>query len=360
MMSQISYEQIVPFGIAAMLDSATGLTREDKDELRRLYWRDGLLLVRGLKLSMEEQLEFCSIFGPVLRGAHDKYLVSNVAKDGLLGDLELLFHHDVPYVPAPFLAGALHALEVSEGVSGTRFASGLRAYERLPQQLRDRIDGLNALFVRPRNEDRRNKLTDSIPGDNCAVHAVVPRQAGTGRPYIFLNGQSTASIIGLPETQSDALISELLSYVYADDNVYEHKWKNGDLVIWDNLALQHARAKITGGVRTLQRVTIARFGYEEQYPADCAWFGDLQEDRGFGARDNTALPAAYLRLQNSSPGECKANPQTRQTPRTRIDVIEARRAIGNLRGYRPACHWISLNASAMRFGAAGRAYIRSR
>jgi taurine dioxygenase len=275
MASQVSHNRIEPFGVEAKVDLAPGLTEEDKQELRHLYAREGLLLVRGLKLSMEDQLSFCGNFGPVLRGEHDKYLVSNVAKGGLLGDLELLFHHDIPYVPAPFLAGALHALEVSEGVSGTKFASGFRAYERLPQKL-------------PRDESRRNKLSDSLPGDNCAVHAVVQRQKGTGRPYIFVNGQSTACLIGVPESESDALIEELLSYVYAEDNIYEHQWRNGDIVIWDNLAHQHARGKITGGTRTLQRVTIARFSYEEQYPADGIWFNDLQEDRGFGARTNVA------------------------------------------------------------------------
>lgn len=288
MATRISHDRIHPFGVEAKADLARGLTEEDKEELRRLYAREGLLLIRGLKLSMEEQLEFCGIFGPVLRRQHDSYLVSNVAKGGLLGDLELLFHHDIPYVPAPFLAGALYALEVSAGVSGTKYASGFRAYESLPQKLRDRIGGLNALFVRPRNEDRRNRLTDSLPGDNCAVHALVQRQKGTGRPYLFLNGQSTACLIGLPESQSEALIEELLSYVYAEGNVYEHEWRNGDIVIWDNLALQHARGKITGGVRTLQRVTVARFSYEEQYPADGGWYSDLQEDRGFGAREHAA------------------------------------------------------------------------
>ena len=286
MTSQISHTRIEPFGIEAKVDLARGLAEEDKQKLRDLYARDGLLLIRGLDLSMDDQLALCSTFGPVLRGEHDRYLVSNVAKGGLLGDLELLFHHDIPYVPAPFLAGTLHALEVSVGVSGTKFANGFRAYERLPHKLRDRVDGLNALFIRPRDESRRNKLQDSLPGDNCAVHAVVQRQKGTGRPYVFVNGQSTACLIGVPESESDALIEELLSYVYAEDNVYEHKWTNGDIVIWDNLALQHARGRITGGVRTLQRVTIARFSYGEQYPADRVWFSDLQEDRGFGARAN--------------------------------------------------------------------------
>ncbi len=291
-----------PFGIEVKADLAASFTAAEKEALRQLYRRDGLILFRGQKLSMEQQMEACSIFGPVLRGEHDGYLVSNVAKDGLLGDLELLFHHDIPYVPEPFLAGALHALEVSEGVSGTKFASGLRAYERLPRQLRERLVGLNAVFVRPRHESRRNRLIDSLPGDNCAVHAVLPGQRGMGRPFVFVNSQSTACIIGLPESESDALIEELFSYLYAQDNIYEHKWRNGDLVIWDNLALQHARGRITHGVRTLQRVTIARLSYDQQYPADAAWFSDLQEDplQSFGTRQNTAqsprgaAPAATL------------------------------------------------------------------
>ena len=202
MASQISHSRIEPFGIEAKVDLAHGLTEDDKQELRHLYGREGLLLVRELKLSMDDQLSFCSHFGPVLRGEHDRYLVSNVAKGGLLGDLELLFHHDIPYVPAPFFAGTLHALEVSEGVSGTKFASGFRAYERLPQTLRERVEGMNALFIRPRDESRRNKLADSLPGDNCAVHAVVQRQKGTGRPYLFVNGQSTACLIGMPEPKA--------------------------------------------------------------------------------------------------------------------------------------------------------------
>lgn len=290
MASRISHKRIEPFGVEAQVDLARGLTDEDKEELRRLYTLDGLLLIRGLKLSMEDQLELCSVFGPVLRGEHDRYLVSNVAKDGLLGDLELLFHHDIPYVPAPFLAGALHAVEVSEGVSPTKYASGFLAYERIPQKLRERIEGRNAVFVRPRDETRRNKLTDSLPGDNCAVHAVVQRQKGTGRPYLFVNEQMTACLIGVPDAESDALIEEVLTHTYADDNVYEHKWKNGDIVIWDNLALQHARAPVTGGVRTLQRVTIARLSYDAQYPADAAWFNDLQEDpmRSFTPRQDAA------------------------------------------------------------------------
>jgi taurine dioxygenase len=278
MTSKISHERIAPFGVEAKVDLAR-LAEEDEQELRRLYALEGLLVIRGLPLSADEQADFCRIFGPVPPNKHDIFLVSNVDKDGIFANLELLFHHDITFVPAPFLAGCLHALEVSEGVSATRFASGFRAYERLPQRLRDGIEGMKALFLRPRVEDRRVRLTDCWSGDNCAVHAIVQRQEGTGRPYLFLNSHHTACIAGLPESESDALIDELLSYIYTDDNIYDHNWTKGDLVLWDNLALQHARNKILGGIRTLRRVSVAHLGYDEQYPADSAWYRNLQEGR---------------------------------------------------------------------------------
>lgn len=277
MASSISHSRIAPFGVEAKVDLTRTLGEEDKAELRRLYALEGLLVVRGLDISAEQQAEFCRIFGPVPDTSHDMYIISNVEKDGLFADLELLFHHDIPYVPEPFIAGCLYGVEVSPGVSPTRFASGFLAYERMPQKLRARIDGMNALFVRPRLEERRCLITDAMPGDNCAVQAMVQRQQGTGRPYVFVNAHSTALVAGLSQSESDELLEELYSHIYTPDNIYEHHWTTGDLVLWDNRGLQHARAKVSGGVRTLRRVTVARLSYDQQYPAHSAWFNKLQE-----------------------------------------------------------------------------------
>jgi taurine dioxygenase len=265
---QITHRRLQPFGVEAQLDLSAGLDESAKAELRRLYALDGLILIRGLRLSMDEQLDLCSVFGPVMRGSRENYLVSNVHKEGLLGSRELLFHSDIPYVPAPYLGGSLHALEVDEGVSTTRFASGFNAYERLPEALRARIAGLNALQVRERVEGRRNRLTDMEPGDLCTLHPVVRRRDGDGRPYLFINQAMTACIVGMPEAESDALIEQLLSHLYPEGEIYEHVWKAGDIVIWDNLGVQHARRALGPGTRTLQRVTIAEIAYWEQWPAD--------------------------------------------------------------------------------------------
>jgi taurine dioxygenase len=276
MASGITHHQLAPFGVEVRIDGAEGLSSADDDELRRLYARDGLLVVRGLTLSLEDQLEFCSLFGPVLRSEGETYVISNDPAKGILAGAELTFHSDIPYVPAPYAAGALYAVEVSDGVSATRFASGLRAYERLSPALRERVDGLNSIQMRTRMIDGRNRLTDAKPTDNCAVQAVVGRQAATGRPYLFTGETHTAAIIGLAEADSEALLEELFAVLYADDNIYEHIWRQGDLVLWDNLAVQHGRKAVTGGVRTLQRVSIGPFAYWDQYPVDRQTFEALK------------------------------------------------------------------------------------
>lgn len=274
--------QLFPFGFELLLaskdfDAATA------SEIRALFERDGLLLIRGLQLSQQEQIELCRTIGPVHESPFENFLVSNVAKDGHLGARELLWHNDVPYLPSPYLAASLHALRVDPGAVGTRFASGFRAYERLPQPLREHVAGMKALQVRERVWDRPNRLTDLEAGDICTVHLVVRRQARTGRPYLFVNEDMTACIIGLSESGSQDLLQELYSHFYVEEEVYEHRWAEGDIVIWDNLAVQHARGRAGEGERTLQRVTITELGYAQQYPTDTGIYTSLHNESLVGA-----------------------------------------------------------------------------
>jgi taurine dioxygenase len=279
MNQRLAHVPLAPFGVEVKLDLSFPLSSPQQDELRELYRRDGLLVFRDLHLSMEEQCELCRVFGPVIDSPYENFYVSNVRKDGHLGALELQWHNDVPYLPKPYLAAALHAVEVSPGASSTRYASGFRAYERLPQALKARIAGLNALQVKQRFSERANRLTDLQPGDLCTVHPLVSRQDGTGRPYLFANQNMTACIIGLSPAESDALLEELFGWFYVEGEVYEHTWEPGDLVLWDNLAVQHARGRVSADTRTLQRVSITELGYAQQYAADLG----IREDYGNAA-----------------------------------------------------------------------------
>ncbi len=268
MPSEIIARPLSPFGLEVTLPVGCSLSDTAKAELRDLYVREGLLVLRDQHLSIDEQRELCTVFGPVVDHPYEIFYVSNAREDGVLGTRELLFHSDVPFLPVPYQGVSLLAVEVGEDAAATRFASGLRAYDRLPDALRERIDGRNALQVRERVRTRRTKLADLEPSDMCTVHAAVRHQAGSGRPYLFVNEDMTACIIGLAEEESEGLLESLFAELYAEAEIYEHRWQRGDLVIWDNLAVQHARKDATGSERTLQRVTIAALGYAEQYPGD--------------------------------------------------------------------------------------------
>ncbi len=259
---------IWPFGAEVRAGSGYCLNGADQDELLRLYKEEGLIVIRGLNLTMSEQQEFCRTFGPIPDSPYENFYVSNKRADGFLGTKELQWHNDVPYLPSPYLVAALHAVDVDPDATSTKFVSGMRAYERLPRPLQERVSGMKALQVRQRTSERRNRLEDLEAGDLCTVHPVVRHQDGTGRPYLFVNENMTACIIGMSDEESDALLAELFSYLYAEDAVYEHRWQAGDLVVWDNLALQHARGAVGEGARTLQRVTCTQYTYLDQYPAD--------------------------------------------------------------------------------------------
>ena len=264
----IGEQALEPFGFAVELDAIPAHGSDEARHLQSLYQRDGLLVVRGLRLSHEEQADFCRLFGPVSQSPCDSFIVSNVDANGHLGKRELLWHHDVPYLPSPYFAGCLHALRVDADAVSTRFVSGFRAYERLSEAMRRRIEGMKALHVRERVFDRPNRLTDLIEGDMCCVHDLVRTDPATGRKYLFINEAWTALIIGLSQDDSDALHAELNRHQYVASEVYEHDWAEGDMVLWNNLALQHARGEAGSGVRTLQRVTITALGYADQYPTD--------------------------------------------------------------------------------------------
>ncbi len=265
-----------PFGWEAEVDLAAPLSPDRRAALARIYRRDGLILFRGQQLDRDRQLAACDIFGPALRTELDNYVVSNVEEGGFLGTQELLFHNDIPYVPAPFLGGSLYAQDAAEGAAPTRFASGFRAWERMPETLRARIADLKALQVRGRLLGRRTTLADMEAGDSATVHPVVPRQRETGRPYVFVNLDMSACITTLPPAESDALLEQLFALLYDPANVYDHHWRQGDLVIWDNLALQHARSETGTATRTLRRVSIGEYGYWEQMPTDLATHAMLQ------------------------------------------------------------------------------------
>lgn len=257
----------LPVGVVTEGDLRDPLDAAGQQRLRELLHRHALLLFRGQRLSHEQQIRVLGYCGPVLHAPDGVGYISTNPSKGGLGTGELAFHSDLSFTPSPFHAISLHAIDVVDDGSSTRFASGMRAYAKLPEALRRRLANLRVLNAMP-VDMATDRLNENVPPD-MPQHwrpAVLPHPV-TGTPILYVNQQHSARVEGLSPEDSAALLAELFASLYAPDNVYEHRWHNGDLLIWDNLSLQHARGDLqNSGQRTLQRVVVAEKSFFDLCP----------------------------------------------------------------------------------------------
>lgn len=198
--------------------------------------------------------------------------VSNAMAGGSLGTFELAFHSDLAHVATPLSGLSLYAIEVDLGQTATRFASGRRAYEKLTDGEREKVERLQALFtanyaVTSDAESGRDALRRADPAWPRVVHPVVVPHPVTNERCVFVNEMMVATILGLDSEDADCVLDRLFALLYEPSNVYEHEWVNGDLVVWDNLSVQHARRRVDERApRTLRRVVFGERAPWEQWP----------------------------------------------------------------------------------------------
>ena len=244
-------------GVEAVgLDLDAPLAPDEQAMLRAAYTRGHLVLVRGGCVAMATQRNFAAVFGPVIDSAY----VSNARPDGIIPNGALLFHSDLAFTPHPYLGLSLHALELPPSGSSTYFVDAVAAFRALPLTLRDRVQGLTATHAFDLQTQRGDTpaYREPVPaqGDR-ARHPVVFIHPASGDGVLYVNEMQTERINELELEESDELIDALFAHLYSGEFTYEHRWQLGDLIVWDNVAVQHARRDPADGPRTLQRVTLA-------------------------------------------------------------------------------------------------------
>jgi len=250
-------------GVQVMTDIRRELSAGERDELVQLYRTHNLLLFRGVPLSMEDQVRAIGLFGENLGGSY----ISNTVAGAGAPEGELEFHSDLTYTPTPTRGISLYAEDVEEGAAGTKYANAQRAYQLLPEALRDKLRERWAMHLRmPDHLDSRTREIHMGPQGLRATQPIFYTKPETGEPVLLITRLAVDRILDVPDEESEALLEELYGYLYAPDNVYEHHWQPHDLLIWDNLALQHARSyvQLNGPHRSLRRVAFAAFGQLEE------------------------------------------------------------------------------------------------
>ena len=263
-----------PVGVEVKgLDLSLPIEPGDRERLCSVFDDRHLVYLRCPDLTGDAHLRFAEIFGPLCDEKPGEFLqyVSNLREDRIIDEGALLFHSDLAFTPKPVLGLSLFGLEIPAAGAQTYFANAARAWARLPGSLREQLSGLHArhLFdLTTQRGDRPYREGELPAGEPRARHPLCMRDPRNGREILYVSEMQTDRILELPPGESDAVLAQLFAELYAPHNVYRHDWREGDLIVWDNLALQHARPEMPEvEARTLRRVTLATAGVADQVEA---------------------------------------------------------------------------------------------
>jgi taurine dioxygenase len=273
--------KVVPSGRALGAEiEGVDLRALDDRRFAAIYraWLDHLvLLFRDQSLSDDNLLEFSRRLGELdwapiqetgrrfVEGYPEIYVVSNVVENGepigSLGAGEASWHTDMSYLEAPPKASMLYALEVPAAGGNTYFCNMYRAYELLPEALRQRIAGLTLKHDGTYNSGgyvRQGVTAVDDPVTSAGMyHPLVCTHPESGRRALYLGRRRNAYIGGLPLEESEALLDELWTYASREDVTWYNQWRTGDVVLWDNRCTMHRRDPFDpGSRRVLHRTQI--------------------------------------------------------------------------------------------------------
>jgi len=259
------------------------------DAIWRAIDEYAVVVLRDQRLDDTQLRDFAALFGPLEIGrsaanAKKRRLkhpeigdISNLDEDGNLRDahdrrrLDMLgnrlWHTDASYMPVPVVLGMLHAVAVPPasalGGGETEFADMRAAYDALPQAMKEAIGPLVAehdIFW------SRGQIgfTEFSPGERekypPSQQRLVRRHSGSGRKTVYLSAHAS-HIVGWPVADGRVLLYDLNLHATRPEFVYSHKWRVGDLVIWDNRSTMHrGRPHDETWPRDLRRATTLDVG----------------------------------------------------------------------------------------------------
>jgi taurine dioxygenase len=245
-------------------------------QIERAWNKHGALLFRAQKLSDDDLLAFSRRFGeldppPVQEhgrqspeGYPDIYVVSNVLDDkgapiGALGAGEAVWHTDMSYLPVPPDASMLYSLEVPPSGGNTWLLGMQAAWSTLPDALKAQVRGKRIKHDGTYNSGGflRKGVTPTddphkAPG---AWHPAVLAHPATGAPMLYLGRRRNSYVEGLSAADSDALLDTLWAHIESPALRYEHRWRVGDLLLWDNRSTMHRRDPFDNGTRRVMHRT---------------------------------------------------------------------------------------------------------
>ncbi len=270
-LSDVCGAEVIGLDCGGTIDEATFA------EVRQAQIDHCVLVFRDQILTPAQQEAFSERWGPLkghvlkqyLMADHPKMLLISNKKDENgesmgIDDAGRYWHTDVSYEAVPPMGSLLYGLEVPASGGDTMFANQYRAYDNLPDDLKNRAATLKARHrfnynqIQERDESGRKPLTEEQKAELVgAVHPVVRTHPNSGRKALYVNPGFTESIEDVSEDDSRILLEEFFKYATDPNVIYRHKWHTNDLVFWDNRCLMHhATPYPEDSIRHMLRTTV--------------------------------------------------------------------------------------------------------
>jgi alpha-ketoglutarate-dependent 2,4-dichlorophenoxyacetate dioxygenase len=252
-------------------------------EIQSAFWKYAVLVFPQQNLTAEQHLAFSARFGPVEnertldpKATPTRYLaefadISNLDAEGRIWGADSrqrmfkagnkLWHTDSSFKRLPALCSLLYSHTIAPIGGHTEFADQRAAYDALPEEMKQKLHGLVAehciAHSRARNgftefnEDERRRL----PPVPQVLVRTIPQN---GRKSLYVASHA-GRVFGMPDAEGRALIDGLIRHVTQRQFVYTHRWRAGELVMWDNRCTMHRGTDYDDlrVVRDMQRVTIS-------------------------------------------------------------------------------------------------------
>ena len=265
------------------LDCSKPLSRDDLAVLKQAFLDNPVLVIRDQSMSAKQQGVFSRQFGPLETQDQKDYvhpededvliLSNEIRPDGTavgIVDAGDFWHSDSSHHEEPCQATILFSVRNPARGGDTEFCNMYMVYEALPADLKRQVEGRYAIHHVSKTRNRRVTISPDRPGAKdyyerraTETHEVrqplVRTHPQTGRQALYISPRFTIGIADMDETEAQALLDRLFTtFVRERRFQYRHKWRDGDLVMWDNRCLNH---RACGGyglpdIRRMHRTTI--------------------------------------------------------------------------------------------------------
>lgn len=226
------------------------------DTIVETFHASGAILLRDQTLAPGELLSFISRFGEpeehtlkeyTLAGFPNIYVLSNRIVDGRpIGAHNdgVVWHTDYSYREEPVMCTMLYAVEVPAEGSDTLLADIVAAYEALPRARREALDALVVHhsfrhFMESRVYGKAETIPELFAENPDVFHPLIRRHPADGRKALWVSTGTVKGIVGMPEPDGTELVEELVAFATQERFVHRHKWRVGDVLMWDNRCTLH-------------------------------------------------------------------------------------------------------------------------